>query len=565
MVTTAGAETLPFLASCVVLPASLGFFMLYGKIVEALPSVSQEAQRAGVLFLPCVCQGTKVGLLHVDIGVRRVCQPSNVTTSAPCLAQRAVFYAALSPLVAFYLAFAALLYPLHGSLHLNGFYAATAALVPQGLHGLLKGEDGGQELAFSFRDPAAGKLPVVESGSAPRCRWPWPCTGPDYPLTLPPSEFSLFVYTSNPAFAPVIEYWAVLPFPSCPLTLSYICSPPTLLPVIEYWTFSLFYCASELWGSVVISVLFWSLANEVCTISEAKVGAWLEGHKRVVRVYDTKAVGLPACQGEVCTLSQAKVGSRLCAGTHCGRQSWVARLLATQRASAVVWLQPVVIRCVIRLLCFLNRSAPLLLQPSSFPYPILQSTALPPQMQTVYPLMGIAANFALVLSGSWVKWVNATLVPAAGGSTQVRLKRAGGLLQPAVGMGGQALCLSIRQPLLFGLAELHVSSKCALADAVMLPLLLLLLLPAHASACQPARSLAASQPGHAPPPALTLPVARVHFAHRLAHSPARPKCVSKRVPHSPQAMLNYLVGTIVLATGVMMAAKFALDRCGARA
>jgi hypothetical protein len=39
MVTTAGAETLPFLASCVVLPASLAFFMLYNKLVEALPSV----------------------------------------------------------------------------------------------------------------------------------------------------------------------------------------------------------------------------------------------------------------------------------------------------------------------------------------------------------------------------------------------------------------------------------------------------------------------------------------------------------------------------------------------
>jgi hypothetical protein len=38
--------------------------------------------------------------------------------------------------------------------------------------------------------------------------------------------------------------------------------------------------------------------------------------------------------------------------------------------------------------------------------------------------MGIAANVALVLAGSWVKWVNATLVPAAGGSTQV----GGGLL-----------------------------------------------------------------------------------------------------------------------------------------
>ena len=38
MVTTAGAETLPFLASFVVLPSSLGFFLLYGKMVESLPS-----------------------------------------------------------------------------------------------------------------------------------------------------------------------------------------------------------------------------------------------------------------------------------------------------------------------------------------------------------------------------------------------------------------------------------------------------------------------------------------------------------------------------------------------
>ncbi len=37
MVTTAGAETLPFLSSFCVLPASIGFFMLYGRMVEALP------------------------------------------------------------------------------------------------------------------------------------------------------------------------------------------------------------------------------------------------------------------------------------------------------------------------------------------------------------------------------------------------------------------------------------------------------------------------------------------------------------------------------------------------
>jgi AAA family ATP:ADP antiporter len=33
--------------------------------------------------------------------------------------------------------------------------------------------------------------------------------------------------------------------------------------VVENWTFSLFFCVAELWGAVVISVLFWTLANEV--------------------------------------------------------------------------------------------------------------------------------------------------------------------------------------------------------------------------------------------------------------------------------------------------------------
>lgn len=41
--------------------------------------------------------------------------------------------------------------------------------------------------------------------------------------------------------------------------------------VIEHWTFSLFFCIAELWGSVVISVLFWTLANDVCTVADAKI------------------------------------------------------------------------------------------------------------------------------------------------------------------------------------------------------------------------------------------------------------------------------------------------------
>lgn len=40
--------------------------------------------------------------------------------------------------------------------------------------------------------------------------------------------------------------------------------------MIRNWTFSLFFCACELWGGVVISLLFWSLANEVCSVKEAK-------------------------------------------------------------------------------------------------------------------------------------------------------------------------------------------------------------------------------------------------------------------------------------------------------
>lgn len=42
------------------------------------------------------------------------------------------------------------------------------------------------------------------------------------------------------------------------------------IKVVENWTFSLFFCAAELWGSVVIAVLFWTLANDVCTVDEAK-------------------------------------------------------------------------------------------------------------------------------------------------------------------------------------------------------------------------------------------------------------------------------------------------------
>ena len=42
------------------------------------------------------------------------------------------------------------------------------------------------------------------------------------------------------------------------------------LAIIRNWTYALFYTMAELWGSVVVSLLFWGFANEVTKVEEAK-------------------------------------------------------------------------------------------------------------------------------------------------------------------------------------------------------------------------------------------------------------------------------------------------------
>ena len=44
-----------------------------------------------------------------------------------------------------------------------------------------------------------------------------------------------------------------------------------LIAVVRNWTYSLFYVMAELWGDVCISLLFWGMANELCSIREAEV------------------------------------------------------------------------------------------------------------------------------------------------------------------------------------------------------------------------------------------------------------------------------------------------------
>ena len=43
-----------------------------------------------------------------------------------------------------------------------------------------------------------------------------------------------------------------------------------LIAIFRNWIFSLFYIMSELWGTIIMTVLFWGFANEVSSIGEAK-------------------------------------------------------------------------------------------------------------------------------------------------------------------------------------------------------------------------------------------------------------------------------------------------------
>ncbi|MEI8320399.1 MAG: Npt1/Npt2 family nucleotide transporter [Alphaproteobacteria bacterium] len=43
-----------------------------------------------------------------------------------------------------------------------------------------------------------------------------------------------------------------------------------LFPVLCYWGYSLFYIISELWGAVVLSLLFWQFSNQITTVEQSR-------------------------------------------------------------------------------------------------------------------------------------------------------------------------------------------------------------------------------------------------------------------------------------------------------
>lgn len=75
------------------------------------------------------------------------------------------------------------------------------------------------------------------------------------------------------------------------------------IAILRNWTYCLFYVMAELWGSVVVSVLFWGFANQITTVDEAKtfypffgLGAnvALIFSGRAVKYFSQVRAGLPA-------------------------------------------------------------------------------------------------------------------------------------------------------------------------------------------------------------------------------------------------------------------------------
>lgn len=51
---------------------------------------------------------------------------------------------------------------------------------------------------------------------------------------------------------------------------------------VRNWMFTTFYVAAELWGDVVLSLLFWGLANEMTTMKEVRAArTWSVERRRV--------------------------------------------------------------------------------------------------------------------------------------------------------------------------------------------------------------------------------------------------------------------------------------------
>lgn len=94
------------------------------------------------------------------------------------------------------------------------------------------------------------------------------------------------------------------------------------LAIVRNWSFAVFYVMAEMWGSVVASLLFWSFANEVTTVDEAKKYCELQMFESLTFLRCTTCYLSFACNKEsysssvCCVLFRPSVWARSKCGPH---------------------------------------------------------------------------------------------------------------------------------------------------------------------------------------------------------------------------------------------------------
>ncbi|KAJ9521830.1 hypothetical protein QJQ45_024701 [Haematococcus lacustris] len=141
---------------------------------------------------------------------------------ANVLSSEALFYACIIPFIIFFGSFAAFMYPLRDMLH------------------------------------PTGKLAVVQHAAPPR-------PPPTHTQACSSDVTDVVVANDGPenSCPPVCAAWCENLLESAGARFA---GP---IAIIRNWTFCLFYVMAELWGSVVVSVLFWGFANQITTVEEA--------------------------------------------------------------------------------------------------------------------------------------------------------------------------------------------------------------------------------------------------------------------------------------------------------
>lgn len=172
-------------------------------------------------------------------------------------------------------------------------------------------------------------------------------------------------------------------------------SPCSPLQVVENWTFSLFFCISELWGSVVISVSAPCWISPLCGILFTDLHhTWMPGLAWSCTT-ERMAMGKPAPaapQGHQC---QCACGKEYSCCTCYDEADFIIHLPAARKQCqplpATRWLLA---------------SARTLAALQVLFWSLANEVCSVDDAKTIYPLMGIAANIALVVAGNYMKWVN---------------------------------------------------------------------------------------------------------------------------------------------------------------